>query len=77
MGAVKRDLEQLVSEKAEEFAQQRYGTAFDNLSNALKMQVWTDAEVAIQEKLNEMAERHGEAIQDYLADLEACRREGN
>lgn len=77
MGAVKRDYEELVSEKAEEFAQQRYTISFDDLSNGLKMRVWTDAEQAVAEKLQTQAEMSQEAKLDYVEQMEFMRREGN
>ena len=44
MGAIKRDLEEITSEKAEELAKQRYGREFGDLPASLQMQVWMDAE---------------------------------
>ena len=44
MGAVKYDLEERTSNKADEIAEQRYGREFSDLPASLQMQVWMDAE---------------------------------
>jgi len=60
MGLIQRDLEEKVSDKAEEIAQQRYGREFSDLSASLQMQVWMDAE---QEEKDTIATQ-AEAIYD-------------
>ena len=44
MGAVKRDLEEITSNKAEEIAEKRCGREFGDLPPSLQMQVWMEAE---------------------------------
>lgn len=44
MGAVKRDFEEITSDKADEIAKQRYGREFSDLPASLQMRVWMEAE---------------------------------
>jgi len=55
------DVEERISERAEELAQKRFGVSFDDLKPHQQMGVWTDAEVQVREKLNEAAERAWES----------------
>ncbi len=51
MGAVKHDLEEMTSNKADEIAEQRYGREFSELPTSLQMQVWMDAEREVVDKI--------------------------
>ena len=51
MGAIKRDLEEITSEKAEELAEKRHGREFGDLPASLQMQVWMEAEQEAKDKL--------------------------
>lgn len=64
--------------RAEELAQQRFGVSYDDLSNGPAMLVWRDAEVQVQEELNEAADRARDD-QDitWFDELELERRLGN
>jgi len=71
------DVEERASVRAEELAQKRFGASFDDLTPHLQMQTWTDAEVQVQEELNEAAERAWEARQEHWDELELERRLGS
>jgi len=51
MGIIQRDLEQRISEKADEIAEQRYGRDFGDLPASLQMQVWMEAEEIVKDKM--------------------------
>ncbi len=71
------DIEERVSERAEELARKRFGLSFDDLNKRQQMSVWMDAEQQVREELNEAAERAWEARQEHWDELELERRQGN
>ena len=75
MGLVKRDLEQVVLEKAEELAQKRFGISFDDCDREVCMRLWTDADQMVQENLIAAAEAHSEALKDYKMQLAFAKGE--
>ena len=87
MGAVKHDLEEMTSNKADEIAEQRYGRPFSELPNSLQMQVWMDAEREVVDKIatqndfiydrmRENGHKSKEECEAYWAELELGRRLG-
>ena len=73
MEAVKRDLEERTSNKANEIAEQRYGRPFSELSASLQMTTWMDAE---REVVREEGFNHRRDGDDHWAELELMRRLG-
>ncbi len=51
MGAVKRDLEEITSNKADEIAEQRYGREFSDLPASEQIDVWMEAENKVKDQL--------------------------
>ena len=87
MGAVKHDLEEITSTKAEELAEQRYGREFSELPTSLQMLVWMDAEQeahdyfadradAIYDRMGENGHKPGKNGDGHWAELELDRRLG-
>ena len=72
MGLIQRDLEQRISEKADEIAEQRYGREFGDLPAHLKMEIWMEAE---QEAADYMASQI-DAVYDRMME-EKLFRGGN
>ena len=62
MGAVKRDLEERTSNKADEIAEQRYGRPFSELPNSIQMTTWREAEDMVKDQLA----TEGDAIYDRM-----------
>ena len=56
VGAVNRDLESRIIEKAEELAEQRCGREFSELPASLQMRVWMDAEEEVKDKSSSEAD---------------------
>jgi len=87
MGAVKHDLEEMTSNKADEIAEQRYGRTFSELPASLQMQVWMDAEREVADKIADQNDFLYDQMRDnghkskkereaFWADLEMGRRLG-
>ena len=67
MGAVKYDLEEITSNKADEIAEQRYGRPFSELPAPLQMQVWMEAENEAADQLaSELDATYDRLREDYL-----------
>ena len=56
MGAVKHDLEELTSNKADEIAEERYGMPFSDLPKLQQHDVWFEAESIVKDKLADQAD---------------------
>ena len=71
------DIEEATQNKAEELAEQRYGREFNDLPQSLQYKVWQDAEIAVQEALNERAEALLDGQREtHWDELELMRRLG-
>jgi hypothetical protein len=73
MGAIKRDYEQAVLDRAEELAQKAFGISFDDCTPDICMKLWNIADQDIQERLMAAAEAHSEILQDYRLQIEVAK----
>ncbi len=68
MGAIKRDWEERVSDKAEQMAIDRYQTAFRQLSPNLQMQTWIEAEHLVTDEMVGQKEAARDALREQGSD---------
>ena len=80
MGAVKHDLEEITSNKADEIAEQRYSSEFNDLPSHLQIAVWMEAEQVVADELatqrDAIYDRMREDGVTHWDELEVMRRQG-
>ena len=77
MGAVKRDLEERVSDKADEIAEQRYGLGFSDIPQLLQHDVWFKAESIVKDELTDQADANYDRMREEGLNHRRCPKCGN